>query len=132
MNETLKPCPFCGGNAIFSQTEMAGLYSIECEKCGARTDYHYNFNNVIENWNRREIVNGNVNVTIRPQDLFQILHLWEALQGIEGNRVFTDANELLKLRTVLSYVKNILDKAIKEIRQLLLSQEAPVSSTEKD
>ena len=36
MNETLKPCPFCGGNAMFltiTQSSVGVMFKIKCMKC---------------------------------------------------------------------------------------------------
>lgn len=37
MSEELKPCPFCGGRAVESETHAAQhwWYSVECLLCGA-------------------------------------------------------------------------------------------------
>lgn len=64
-NIELKPCPFCGGEAIISRNDMiikrktqrcAWVY---CQKCGAKTPYYMRSNfehymrSAIEAWNRR-------------------------------------------------------------------------------
>lgn len=54
----IKPCPFCGGKAIFKET--AGYWcDVICEKCGAmircvlnNCDYSSKYE-AIEAWNRR-------------------------------------------------------------------------------
>ena len=54
----LKPCPFCGGEAIVVKTERCGRY-IECWDCGGRTeefetDYAGSAHDkAISAWNRR-------------------------------------------------------------------------------
>ena len=43
MSEELKPCPFCGGPALFEGEEGAG-YEVVCQHCGSRSgwgDYGY-------------------------------------------------------------------------------------------
>lgn len=55
----LKPCPFCGGEAILSK--KGSYYSIECDKCGCGTklcgSYMYsnekNRKEAAKRWNRR-------------------------------------------------------------------------------
>ena len=53
MAEKLKPCPFCGGKAVFIQE----FGYVVCLKCGCRTATYLSavFNNqqVITKWNRR-------------------------------------------------------------------------------
>ncbi|MBR0204259.1 MAG: hypothetical protein IJQ56_07845 [Synergistaceae bacterium] len=57
------------------------------------------------------------------KELLQILRLWEDLQGIENNTVFRASDGLLKIHEILRRVKIIFDNAVKEIKQLCLSQE---------
>jgi len=58
MNNTLLPCPFCGGEAIVVKTESCGRY-IGCWDCGGRTekfetDYAGSAHDkAISAWNRR-------------------------------------------------------------------------------
>lgn len=72
MNETLKPCPFCGGEAHtvveydsvgMSQCNLSAF--VECKKCGTTKrvkfagagvsfdDYYKAFDEVINKWNER-------------------------------------------------------------------------------
>ncbi len=69
MNRIIKPCPFCGSNALVRMHD--GCAIVECsEKCEIRTksvietDQHYRFtleniekafDNAIEDWNTRHI-----------------------------------------------------------------------------
>ena len=58
MSNTLLPCPFCGGEAIFVKTERCGRY-VGCWDCGGRTeevetDYAGSARDkAIAAWNRR-------------------------------------------------------------------------------
>lgn len=59
MNEKIRPCPFCGGQAIligrelyFSQTNEKS-YHIECSKCMVRTVEVMDKESVVKHWNRR-------------------------------------------------------------------------------
>ena len=58
--EELKPCPFCGGEAVIREWYIRGTanrkhYRVECKNCGARcTAWEYNrINKAIAAWNRR-------------------------------------------------------------------------------
>lgn len=70
MREELKPCPFCGGEAVIKAFNKNYGFTIwcQCQKCGARTEgYCPNTNNEdatidniencknrsLEQWNRR-------------------------------------------------------------------------------
>ena len=57
-NTELKPCPFCGGKALYGKYEEGTDYiytyhRIECVKCGANIDHNYISENVIKKWNNR-------------------------------------------------------------------------------
>jgi len=57
MNEKLKNCPFCGGNAVASRVQ--GFSSVHCEKCDAeiiRMEGKLEpnrYTEAIKDWNRR-------------------------------------------------------------------------------
>lgn len=53
----LKPCPFCGGEAIL-ETHMNddflnSYYRVVCESCGVKTLFIYHREETINFWNRR-------------------------------------------------------------------------------
>jgi len=50
MSEELKPCPFCGGNALSTLDPE----KISCDDCGGRMIYYYNLS-VDEEWNTRPL-----------------------------------------------------------------------------
>lgn len=52
LESTLKPCPFCGGEAFRVLTEW-GTYMIQCGTCNACIPPHYLSEYVTEAWNRR-------------------------------------------------------------------------------
>lgn len=62
MNDELKPCPFCGGEAKLKETEYLGMY-IVCSKCGAKTSYRLGRSLIVKMWNRR------VQPTFTPDEL---------------------------------------------------------------
>lgn len=57
MNEELKPCPFCGGNAIVAEVDSeeigCKLNMVCCEDCGISTPGSEDASAVIEIWNKR-------------------------------------------------------------------------------
>ena len=52
MSDKLKPCPFCGGEAIIEGCDDT-LWSVICKKCAASIDYNETKQEAIEAWNRR-------------------------------------------------------------------------------
>jgi len=48
----LKPCPFCGGEALASY-DSDDYPVVECQSCCARTDWFDHIYNAIEAWNKR-------------------------------------------------------------------------------
>ena len=50
----LKPCPFCGGEAVIRWDYQSGAYEINCSGCnGTFTHWYYEFDEQVEAWNRR-------------------------------------------------------------------------------
>lgn len=59
----LKPCPFCGGEAILQNVDAIGgtggyytldaLYSVTCRPCDIGTGKYYNKTDPTKAWNRR-------------------------------------------------------------------------------
>lgn len=49
----LKPCPFCGGEAIVCQIQTEPGIKIECEKCGIRTPWYWDGSALARKWNKR-------------------------------------------------------------------------------
>ena len=47
----LKPCPFCGGDAILYID--CGYYIAECENCEAMSGEHETAEETIKSWNNR-------------------------------------------------------------------------------
>ena len=57
-DNTILPCPFCGGNAINSQ--VAGTATVECRDCRAMITIIGGTTAVIAEWNRRTHPDGTV------------------------------------------------------------------------
>lgn len=57
MNEELKNCPFCGGEASLSEGQMGSAraiaYFVECIECAATSDMLFSTVEAIEKWNSR-------------------------------------------------------------------------------
>ena len=59
MNDELKPCPFCGGEARFARGfnygELGSIRWVYCSKCGAmtRSDFHKTKEDAAVAWNTR-------------------------------------------------------------------------------
>lgn len=52
----LKPCPFCGKEAVLDESEYDGrkVYSVSCVDCGVSTGCSGDEQRVIDDWNRRD------------------------------------------------------------------------------
>ena len=52
---TLKPCPFCGGEAVLVKnfSSIPGWSYVRCQECGASVACVTDPYRAIENWNRR-------------------------------------------------------------------------------
>lgn len=50
--EELKPCPFCGGEAKFTEP-YKNIYVVSCPNCGVGSAIFSNPGEAIEAWNRR-------------------------------------------------------------------------------
>lgn len=62
MSDKLKPCPFCGGEAILRMQNadyIPDMYAVECHSCKYITDFYTNSGKAIEAWNRRAEVKAN-------------------------------------------------------------------------
>ena len=55
MSENLKPCPFCGGEAVFEEENNTSSVKIVCKSCGASTLWTAKpvQNYIIDKWNSR-------------------------------------------------------------------------------
>ena len=64
LNNTLKPCPFCGGEANVIEHRFHGLdssYGVRCKECKAETHQFYESEEkAIEAWNRRAGEEGKI------------------------------------------------------------------------
>lgn len=55
----IKPCPFCGGHAIYlidATSDDCAEYkdwAVHCTKCKARTDWYFTNKEAVEAWNKR-------------------------------------------------------------------------------
>ena len=52
MNDSLKPCPFCGGHAIIDGCDDT-LWIVICKECNASIGYKETEQEAIEAWNSR-------------------------------------------------------------------------------
>lgn len=59
MSDKLKPCPFCGGEAAYSETNPSHIgddngFMVYCKKCYTESSYDFQTReNAIAAWNRR-------------------------------------------------------------------------------
>ena len=62
MNDELKPCPFCGGEAIIDGCDET-LWIVICKECNASIGYKETKEEAIEAWNKR------IEPTFTPDEL---------------------------------------------------------------
>ena len=53
MSDSIRPCPFCGGEARLFFAEEAGFWDVQCQSCGAQPFLRRKDHEAIEAWNRR-------------------------------------------------------------------------------
>lgn len=70
MSDKLKPCPFCGGEAIIDGCDDT-LWSVICEKCNASINYNETKQDAIIAWNRR------IEPTFTPDERDAIKEMFE-------------------------------------------------------
>ena len=52
LQDSLKPCPFDGGKAIFTE-DGEGFDVVACTSCDAQMSRCINWEDVVESWNKR-------------------------------------------------------------------------------
>ena len=57
MDNELKPCAHCGGNASVFQA-YDGFYAVQCNVCGMTTLHVRDMDSAIATWNRRVSTDG--------------------------------------------------------------------------
>ena len=81
MSDELKPCPFCGGEAMAFRCEESGTFDVQCQQCGAipfigsRTSEKKTMADVIAAWNAR--------AAVADEQFAMAVHEW-ALARMEG------------------------------------------------
>ena len=90
MNDSLKPCPFCGGHAIIDGCDDT-LWIVICKECNASIGYKETEQEAIEAWN------GRVQPTFTPDELDAIR------RNVRGNCV-------LLVREFSKIEQSIIDK----------------------
>ena len=57
MEDNLKPCPFCGGEAGYTNAQLPNgteVYYIECLECGASSAVYGTVEKAVKEWNIRK------------------------------------------------------------------------------
>ena len=90
MNDSLKPCPFCGGHAIIDGCDDT-LWIVICKECNASIGYKETEQEAIEAWNSR------VQPTFTPDEIDAIR------RNVRGNCV-------LLVREFSKIEQSIIDK----------------------
>lgn len=80
-NKGLLPCPFCGGEAKYDNSE--GNYYISCDECGART-FGFNKEHAFNEWNKRaQIDDDESNYPVFPDSskVMPLVPKWKVLDS---------------------------------------------------
>ena len=57
----LKPCPFCGGEAVFAREwEIFNKNYVHCLECRVQIGFEHTREDAIEAWNRRSTIKPNL------------------------------------------------------------------------
>ena len=87
-NETLSPCPFCGGEDVKIEHSFAGSRKPVCQECGASLPPSTNETYAKEDWNTRAEVYITHPVTEEPMDKSQckrvITQMYKCVQDMAG------------------------------------------------
>ena len=76
MSDKLKPCPFCGGEAIIDGCDDT-LWIVICKECNASIGYKETKEEAIEAWNKR------IEPTFTPDEIDIIVRYMR--QDFDGN-----------------------------------------------
>lgn len=92
MNDKLKPCPFCGGEAIVDGCDDT-LWIVICKECNASIGHKETKEEAIEAWNKR------IEPTFTPDEIDIIARYMR--QDFEGNgalerTILKKCNRILK------------------------------------
>ena len=80
MNDELKPCPFCGGEAIIDGCDET-LWIVICKECNASIGYKETEQEAIDAWNR----------CVQPSFTFRELYaIYEVFTAPNPSRFLTD------------------------------------------
>ena len=90
MNDSLKPCPFCGGEAFFSERVEYGV-KVVCKNCWTESKFYHDKIDAIIAWNSR------IRLTFTPDELDAIR------RNVRGNCV-------LLVREFSKTEQSIIDK----------------------
>lgn len=66
----LKPCPFCGGKAEYTDSDDLAREAVECHDCSATT----HGSSAVENWNHR------AEIAFKPKEWIEVFRELEALR----------------------------------------------------
>lgn len=86
MENKLKPCPFCGGEAtiyIKDWDNRADEFRIGCPKCEiSQLNYRFNLKSAIEAWNTRDDGNIDINALFAERDYYKSVakHVYRVMQ----------------------------------------------------
>ena len=80
MNDSLKPCPFCGGEAFFSERVEYGV-KVVCKNCWTESKFYHDKIDAIIAWNSR------VQPTFTPDELDAIRRMFDGRAERELSKI---------------------------------------------
>ena len=93
MNEKLKPCPFCNGEAHTQYTRSNGRWYVVCGNCHASTTDYLDSDDAIKAWNERA---SGIKLAEARNEFMDVVYdeLSDDADNCRANRIIDAADEI--------------------------------------